>query len=458
MARLRPSGASFILFLLVFCALPLLARSPRGRPLAYPLMPDAPVRNVVLFIGDGMGLAQLSASRMNLEGADGWYAIECMPVTTLVRTNSADDIITDSAAGATALATGHKTNNRMLSISPDSAKLKTIVEAAREKGLATGLITMGDDITGATPSAFATHVPDRSMYQDIASQYVLSDVNILIGSGEKYFLPDSSSGVRKDHRNLVEEMRRAGYALVRSVPGLDTVRSRKLLGFMTITGNSDDKIVGVTRAALRLLGRNKKGFFLMVECPLPDHGGHAHDSSAIVDGILQLDRAVKLALDFALKDKHTLVLVTADHETGGLALTRKGKQTNGVNTAFVTGGHTAIPVPLFAFGPHAIRFTGMKDNTEIPVICGKLLALPGFPEAERERYEQFPIVPSSPEHTMSTQSGDLYTAGNIAKALSVSDAKVKKAIQALGIKPVAKKGVCNYYSKDAVRKVKAALK
>jgi alkaline phosphatase len=115
---------------------------------------------------------------------------------------------------------------------------------------------------------------------------------------------------------------------------------------------------------------------------LPDHGGHSHDSSAIVDGIQQLDRAVKAALEFAQKDRHTLVVVTADHETGGLALVGSGTRTS-VKMAFSSGSHTAIPVPLFAFGPHAVRFAGMKDNTEIASICGELLRLQGFPSKQR---------------------------------------------------------------------------
>ena len=357
----------------------LFAQASGGRPVQYPMMPDASVRNVVLFIGDGMGLAHLSASRINLAGANGWYTIECMPVTSLVRTNSIDDPVTDSAAGATAYATGHKTRNRMISLAPDSTRLRTIVEAAREKGMATGLITMGDDLTGATPSAFATHVPDRGLSEDIAAQYAGSGVDLLIGSGEKYFLPDSGGGVRKDRRNILDEMKQSGYAVVRSIPELEAAQNKKIIGFMTVAENSDDKIVSATGKALQMLSKNKKGFFLMVECPLPDHGGHSHDSSAIVDGIRQLDNAVKVALEFAQKDKHTLVLVTADHETGGLALTGKGKRTASVNTVFSTGSHTAVPVPLFAFGPHAIRFTGMKDNTEVASLCGTLLRLHGFP-------------------------------------------------------------------------------
>ncbi|RPH34684.1 alkaline phosphatase, partial [bacterium] len=173
--------------------------------------------------------------------------------------------------------------------------------------------------------------------------------------------------------------RQRGYAVVRSIAELDAVPSGKILGFMAPANNSDDKIVSATRKALQVLSKNKKGFFLMVECPLPDHGGHSHDSSAIVDGIQQLDHAVKAALEFAQKEKHTLVLVTADHETGGLSLTGKGKKVASVNTVFSTGSHTAVPVPLFAFGPHAIRFTGMKDNTEVASICGELLHLRGFP-------------------------------------------------------------------------------
>lgn len=370
--------AAPVIFLFITTSSLLPAQTPGDRPVCYPLMPDAPVRNVILFIGDGMGLAHLEASRMNVKGADGWYTIECMPVTTLVRTNSANDIVTDSAAGATAYATGHKTNNGMLSVAPDSVRLRTIVEAAREKGMATGLITMGDDLTGATPSAFATHVPRRKMYEEIASQYAESGVDFLIGRGEKYFLPDSTGGgVRKDRRNLVEEMNRKGYTVVHSLPELDSTQSRKILGFLALDSTSDDKIIAVTEKALQTLSRNRKGFFLMVECPLPDHAGHSHDTTAVVDGIRNLDRAVKAALEFARKDKHTVVLVSADHETGGLSLPGSGRRT--VNMSFVTGSHTALPVPLFAFGPHAARFTGMKDNTEIPLICGELLRLRGFP-------------------------------------------------------------------------------
>jgi alkaline phosphatase len=117
----------------------------------------------------------------------------------------------------------------------------------------------------------------------------------------------------------------------------------------------------------------------MVENALSDHGGHSHDSSMIVESVRQFDRAVQSALEFARKDGHTLVLVTADHETGGLALLSRGRKAESVKTAFSTGSHTGIPVPLWAFGPHAIRFTGMKDNTEVAALCGELLQLRGFP-------------------------------------------------------------------------------
>jgi alkaline phosphatase len=250
--------AFFFIALILF----LLAQASGGRPVRYTMMPDAQVRNVILFIGDGMGLAHLSASRMNVKGADGWYTIECMPVTSFVRTNSADDIVTDSAAGATAYATGHKTNNKMLSVSPDSIRLKTIVEAAREKGMATGLITMGDDITGATPAAFATHVLRRSFAEEIAAQYALSGVDILIGRGEKFFLPDSNGGTRKDGRNIVQEMRQKGYGVVRSIPELEAATSKKILGFIGLDSYGDDRIVGATRKALQVLSGNRKGFFL----------------------------------------------------------------------------------------------------------------------------------------------------------------------------------------------------
>ncbi len=158
----------------------------------------ATVKNIILFIGDGMGISQITASRIKVLGANGRLAMETMPVTGLMNIHSLDNLITDSAAGSTALATGYKTKNGMVGVTADSISKKTILEVAREAGMSTGLVATSS-ITHATPACFASHVPSRKDHNTIALHLIQAGVEVLLGGGKKYFMPDTEvGGVRKD--------------------------------------------------------------------------------------------------------------------------------------------------------------------------------------------------------------------------------------------------------------------
>ncbi len=376
----------FLLFTLVATMQAQVIELP-DRPAKYPLMPDTQIKNVIVFIGDGMGISHLTTSRVKNVGANGWYTIELMPVTGFIRTNSADHLVTDSGASATAYATGYKTRNHMISVSPDSLKLKTIMEAAKEKGMATGLVSLRSAVTDATPAAFLTHVTNRTQRESIAAQFLSKRVNVLFGGDKNRFLPESLGGTRKDGRNIIDEAEKAGYTVVNDdMDKLMKAKGDHIWGFFTADGPADDKIVGFTKKAISALSGNENGFIMMIESGVGDHGGHRNDPEIIIKGLRQFDYAVKEAIEFAEKDKHTLIIVTADHETGGLAV-NSSKDNWDLKPAWTTKGHTGQPTPLFAFGPHALEFTGMHDNTELPRIIAKLLNLKSFPQKLNEKVD-----------------------------------------------------------------------
>jgi alkaline phosphatase len=353
-----------------------LAAPPGGEaPLArYPFVPDGPVRNVILFIGDGMGHSQVAAARIHRHGADGRLAMERMPVTGLVNTHSFDHLITDSGASATAFATGVKTHNQMIGLAPDSSALTSILHIARAAGLTTGVVTT-TFLADATPAAFVARVPNRYMHDEIASQMAVSGTDMLIGAEGGHFLPRH----RSDGRDLAAEARRRGYRVVHTLEEATTLPVLALFDERQMRGHRPAiPLAALTARALDLAATRDAGFFLMIEQEHADTDGHDNDFSGVVDALLQLDDAVALALDFALRDGQTLVLVTADHETGGLGITGGERIRNRMDARFSTFRHTGAPVPLFAFGPNAVSFTGVLDNTHIPVLLARYLGLDGF--------------------------------------------------------------------------------
>lgn len=341
------------------------------------------VKNVIFFIGDGMGITHITATRIYLEGIDHRFTIENMPVTGLVTTHSVDKLITDSAAGATALATGFKTQNGVIGLSPDSLILYSILEAARDKGLATGLIATSS-ITHATPAGFAAHVMSRQQEDVIASQLLDAQIPLIMGGGKSFFIPQQDSlSRRKDEKNLITEAVSRGYQFVENKDQLPSDLKLPLLGLFAAEAlshqSTEPSLKEMTEKAIDLLSENKKGFFLMVEGSQIDWAAHENDFPYLIKEMTEFDEAVAAALAFAEKDKHTLIVVTADHETGGLLITGGTKEGKDIKLKWGTTGHTGTPVPLFATGAQAHLFTGLKDNTQLPILISQLLGIKNFP-------------------------------------------------------------------------------
>lgn len=330
-----------------------------------------PVKKVILMIGDGMGVAQVYAG---LTANHGQLNLERCSRIGFVKTYSADHYITDSAAGGTAFSTGKKTKNGMIGMSPDSVPVPTILEIAEHHGLSTGLVSTSA-ITHATPASFIAHQAARASYEDIAADFLKTDIDVFIGGGWLHFTQ------RADSMNLTAELKSKGYHVLRGIDSLDRVSSIKLACFTadmhnpSILGGRDDMLQKATVKAIQILNENKKGFFLMIEGSMIDWGCHGNDIAYVVSEMIDFDQAVGKALDFAEKDGQTLVVITADHETGGLALTGGNFETGEVSAAFSSGDHTGIMVPLFAYGPGADMFSGICENTQV---FDKIISLLGL--------------------------------------------------------------------------------
>jgi len=342
---------------------------------AYPDIEDGTVKNVIFMIGDGMGMAQVSAARIRAVGPGGRLHMDRMPVTGFVTTYSEGSLVTDSGAAATALATGFKTGNGMISLLPDGRKLLTILEAARDKKMATGLAVVCN-LPHATPAAFAAHVPSRDLYPQIYEQMIRAKVDVLFGSG--------GVGTTTQPSAEATQARENGYQVISDREQLRSAKNSPVVGLLPMeepTKKSPQPMLAeMTAKAIELLNRNPKGFFLMVEGSDIDWASHGNDTAGAIRKTLLFDLAVKEALEFAARDKHTLVIVTADHETGGMAIVGGSADGVEVGIGWTSKGHTGITVPLYAFGPGARRFMGVHDNTDIPRIFAQLLGIKDFPK------------------------------------------------------------------------------
>lgn len=336
---------------------------------------DAPAgvaRNAILIIGDGMGTSIIEAARLTSTGENGLLEMQKLPARAMVTTRSANDIVTDSAAAATAIATGVKTNNRMVSIDPAGNRLRTILEAAETAGILTGLVTT-TDASDATPAAFGAHVASRYEERpEIASQLVAADIEILMGSDVKHFAPLSAGGRRSDGRNLLTEASSSGTTVVRDLPGLRATRSMPLIGIFE--ENDRPPLPDLALESLRLLQASGERFFLMIESEATDSAAHDKDLGRTLSAVRELDQAVTVAMEFARRDGSTIVIVTADHDTGGLTIVPSDSPKL-LQVVWPTSAHTAEDVALYAFGPGTEAFAGSLDNTDITPILARLLGI-----------------------------------------------------------------------------------
>lgn len=332
-------------------------------------------KNIILLIGDGMGIAQISAGfyyngkKLNLEK---------FPVTGLMTTHSSSHLITDSAAGATAFACGCKTYNGAIGMTAKHKSCRTILEDAEANGLATGLVA-SCSITHATPASFISHVESRAEAERIAADFLKTDIDLMIGGGLKYF-----NERKLDERNLYEELAKKGYQVSnfeeKKLQELTFLPTQALAWFgareepVSVAKGRDWLPFAASIAPVFLQQRSEKGFFLMLEGSQIDWACHSNDGDRAVQEMLDFDQAVGEVLEFARANGETLVIVTADHETGGLTL-EQGNTSDSLNLAFNATYHTATLVPVFAYGPGAEMFSGIMDNT---AIYWKMKALLGF--------------------------------------------------------------------------------
>ena len=324
-------------------------------------------KNVILLIGDGMGLTQITAGLYTNQNK---LNLEEFKHVGLHKSYSADKLITDSAAGATAFACGVKTYNGAIGVDQDTVAVRTLLEMAESQNMPTGLVATST-ITHATPGSFISHQPSRKMQEAIAADFLKTEVDLFIGGGMKFF-----SAREDDDRDISEELREKGYVIEsyfnKEITEIQPDISNNY-GYFTANGSplpysSGRKYLNkATDIALNYLNAKsskKEGFFLMIEGSQIDWGGHANDSEYIISEMLDFDKTIGQVLEFAKNDGNTLVVVTADHETGGYAI-NPGSEMGEIIGAFTTDYHTAAMIPVFAYGPGSELFGGIYENTAI---------------------------------------------------------------------------------------------
>ena len=390
------------------------------------------VENVIFMIPDGYS----SAYATNYRLYKGEESVMDPHLVGMHRTYSANSEVTDSAAAGTAMATGTKTNNGVISIDPDGNELKSILHAAEKSGKSSGLVATST-ITHATPAVFASHVETRANEKDIAPQLLQNDVDVILGGGKKYFSED-----------LLNKANQDGYEIVSDAQSLNNIeKTDKLIGLFAEDSLSPEldrettdepSLQEMTSAAIDVLSNDKDGFFLMVEGSQIDWAGHAYDAAWAMKDSEAFESAVEAALEFAKKDKKTLVVIAGDHDTGGMSVGGYGgsganleilknvtatgnymasqineeqsniqevimhytgisltdeeinqiKQANDpafqINSiiseyalvGWTHTGHTGTDIPVYAYGPQAHKFAGLIENTDFPKLMADAMKIP----------------------------------------------------------------------------------
>ena len=319
------------------------------------------VKNVILLIGDGMGLSQAVAGYF-ANGSD--LAIMKLKNMGYVRTYSASHFTTDSAASGTTYACGVKTTNGFVGMTPDERPAANIPEKLRDKGVAMGVIST-DNISGATPSVFYAHVSKRGATVDILAQMTQSKLDL--------FAAGCRSLWEKYAPEQVDALKQAGFTVLTDYRLIGDNLSADRIGIIAedadvqpVMSGRGDFLPATVRQAIRFLdGKSKKGFFLMAEGAQIDWGSHNNDVKYTVMEVIDFDKAVSEALKFADADGHTLVVITADHETGGMTVPNGDHATKTVKALYTVSGHTGMMVPIYAYGPHSQDFRGVQENIDV---------------------------------------------------------------------------------------------
>ena len=362
---------------------------PEGKPLSQKAI--IPIKNkpknIILLISDGMSLTQVSTYRLLKGGPNERIAVDKFPVSGIVLTHSENAIVTDSASSATAFSTGRKTNNGALGLDEDNKILENFTEIIDRYGYVSSLISTSE-ITHATPAAYASHVDLRWKTDEISLQMMESKVMTILGGGRHFFLPEDLGGKRSDGLNLLEQMESSRMVMTekKELDSFDHSDLGKVVGLFAdealrdkekpenhvFEPSSSEMLNFAINRSEKFNENGCKGFFIMLEGSQVDWAGHANDLNYLKREMQDFDEAVELALDYAIQNPDTLVIATADHETGGL-LIESSSPTDytapevkfSFNTGIGYGSHTGVPVPVYAYGPGSENFTGTLDNTDI---------------------------------------------------------------------------------------------
>ncbi|MCD4664337.1 MAG: alkaline phosphatase [Bacteroidales bacterium] len=316
------------------------------------------IENIILLIGDGMGLAQIYSAIIVSEDS---LNMEKINTIGFSKTYSFDNYITDSGAGSTAIACGIKTRNGSIGVDPEGQPVESIFEWVRDLGKSTGIVTTSS-ITDATPATFLAHNTNRRNFQAIALDICNSNVNLFMGGGKKYFTD------RDDNLKLIDSLIIKGYEVVNNLDSINE-SSIKVAGLFaeehlpTLRIGRDNYLAEATRKSIDILKKNEKGFMLVVEGAQIDFACHGGSFEFLVKEVLDFDKAVGVALDFAMENKKTLIVVTADHETGGLALIGGDIKSGEIHSTFAVKEHTGVMVPVLSYGPGSEEFAGFFENS-----------------------------------------------------------------------------------------------
>ncbi len=326
------------------------------------------VKNVIFMIGDGMSLMHVYSAWTANKGR---LFLENCQFTGLSKTYCSDNLITDSAASGTAMATGQKTKKGYVAVGPNGNKLKTITEIARDAGLSTGVIATCR-LTDATPATFSVHNTDRDKADEIANSYIDCGIDYIAGGGRSFFSNPALN------LNLLPAFEKKGYQVAVSMDDLSKINQGKVFApvaeiDLDKPAERKDQLWQLTKKGLNLLSENKKGFFLMVESSMIDDYGHFNELPTLMEEILDFDQTIGKVLEWAKNNPGTLVVVTSDHETGGLTLLNGNIETGEIECHFSTKSHSGVMVPVYAFGPKAEIFSGIYENTELFRKISKLL-------------------------------------------------------------------------------------
>lgn len=328
------------------------------------------VKNVILMIGDGMSLMHVYSAWTANRGK---LFLENCQAVGLSKTYCANKLITDSGAGGTAIATGQKTNYHSVGVDTLGNPLNSLIDLCYDKGLSSGIVVTCR-LWDATPADFCCHNRDRDLEDEIVADYVNCKADFVFGGGAEKFIN------RADGRDIFQELRDAGFATPQSWEELSYINNGKIFAALypvdtPLPAERGDLLSRASLKGLEILNQNEKGFFLMIEGSQLDDYGHFNNLDLLMQETHDFDRTIGSVYEWAAEDGETLVIVTADHETGGLTLIDGDKDEGKIVCKFSTDGHSGVMVPVYAFGPGSENFTGIYENTDIFFKIKELLDL-----------------------------------------------------------------------------------